>query len=251
MGSPPREKLKPDDETITKVSQSYYKMEDLNDVIYRVMADSRETAAHALIEDALTELTALVGDPDNRLRLLCLVALDDMQAASVNEDEKERLKIAKGGLDASFHSRIPVARDPIYETAFAIVEDALAALAELPVPARRVARTLAEHAEQARQEQARLPVYHALLPVHQRMVEEEEAAHQAELRAIEEAEERAYNEEVAAALRASEELVAEQARLAEELKKQERLAVEQPMDPAARRALALQAIERRKANKSE
>lgn len=190
-------------------------MEDRIDDLYRAMEASRETATSELLEDALRELTALAGDPDNRLRLLALVALDDMQSSSVNEDEKERLAIAKGGLEATLNSRTPVVRDPIYETTFSIVEDALA-------------------------EQARLPVYHALLPVHQRMVEEEEAAHQAELRAIEEAEERAYNEQVAAALRASEEE-------AEQVQKRQRLAVEQPMDPAARRALALQAIERRKA----
>jgi len=205
-------------------------MDDRIDDLYRAMDASRETASNELLEDALRELTTMAGDPDNRLRLLALVALDDMQAASVNEDEKERLAIAKGGLQSTLYSRIPVVRDPIYETTFAIVEDAIA-----------------EDAERAQQEHTRLPVYHALLSVHERMVEEEEAALQAELRAIEEAEERAFNEEVAAALRASEELVAEQARVAEELKKQERLAVEQPMDPAARRALALQAIERRKA----
>ena len=190
-------------------------MDDRIDDLYRAMDASRETASNELLEDALRELTALAGDPDNRLRLLALVALDDMQAASVTEDEKERLAIAKGGLQSTLYSRIPVVRDPIYETAFAIVEDALA-------------------------EDQELPVYHALLPVHQHMVEEEEAEHQAELRAIEEAEERAFNEEVAAALRASEELVAEQARIAEQAR-------QQPMDPAARRALVLQAIERRKA----
>lgn len=190
-------------------------MDDRIDDLYRAMDASRETASNELLEDALRELTTMAGDPDNRLRLLALVALDDMQAASVNEDEKERLAIAKGGLQSTLYSRIPVVRDSIYETTFAIVEDALA-------------------------EDQELPVYHALLPVHQRMVEEEEAEHQAELRAIEEAEERAFNEEVAAALRASEELVAEQARLAEQAR-------QQPIDPAARRALVLQAIERRKA----
>ena len=76
-------------------------MDDRIDDLYRAMDASRETASNELLEDALRELTALAGDPDNRLRLLALVALDDMQAASVTEDEKERLAIAKGGLQST------------------------------------------------------------------------------------------------------------------------------------------------------
>lgn len=167
---------------------------------------SRSTAEDELFEDAFVELTGLHGMPETRLRLLAVVALDDLQARCVNEDERERMGITKDALKEFIYSKIPISRDPIYEAAYSYVEDAVA---------------------------ADLVVYNKLLPLHERMVEEEE---EEAARAWEEFLEAERVEAQARAEAEAEERARAEAR--------ERL---NPTDPAKRRALVLEAYNRRKA----
>ncbi len=120
---------------------------------------SRSTAERDLVEDALLELTSLQGKPAARLRLLAVIALDDIQAHCVNADERERMEITKQALKEFIYSVIPLERDPMYEAAYSYIEDA-------------------DHAV--------LTVYRQLLPIHEHMVEEEETAAAVEWMAIQE-----------------------------------------------------------------
>jgi hypothetical protein len=172
---------------------------------------SRSTAEDELFEDAFIELTGLQGKPETRLRLLAVVALDDLQARCVNEDERERMGITKDALKEFIYSKIPISRDTIYEAAYGYIEDA-------PV--------------------VDLVVYNKLLPFHERMVEEEECEAQRLWAEFVEAERVQSQADAEAEAK-------ERAKAKAEAEARERLC---PMDPAARRALALEAYQRRKAN---
>jgi hypothetical protein len=171
---------------------------------------SHSTAEDELFEDAFMELTGLQGKPETRLRLLSVVALDDLQARCVNEDERERMGIVKDALEGLVYSKIPIGRDGIYEAAYSYVEDASV---------------------------ADLVVYNKLLPLHERMVEEEER--EAERMWAEFVETERAQAEAEAKARAEAE-----AKERAETEERERL---NPTDPAKRRALVLEAYSRRKA----
>jgi hypothetical protein len=171
---------------------------------------SHSTAEDELFEDAFMELTGLQGKPETRLRLLAVVALDDLQARCVNEDERERMGIVKDALEGLVYSSVPLGRDGIYEAAYSYVEDASV---------------------------ADLVVYNKLLPLHERMVEEEER--EAERMWAEFVEAERAQAEAEAKARAEAE-----AKERAEAEAKERL---NPTDPAKRRALVLEAYSRRKA----
>jgi hypothetical protein len=167
---------------------------------------SHSTAEDELFEDAYVELTGLHGKPETRLRLLAVVALDDLQARCVNEDERERMGITKDALKEFIYSKIPIGRDPIYEAAYSYVEDASV---------------------------ADLVVYNKLLPLHERIVEEEEQE------AVQ-----AWEEFLEAERAQAEAEAKERAKAKAEAEAKELL---NPTDPAKRRALVLEAYSRRKA----
>jgi hypothetical protein len=169
---------------------------------------SHSTAEDELLEDALLELTGLKGKPETRLRLLAVVALDDLQARCVNEGEREVMGIVKEALKGLIYSKIPIERDAVYEAAHEYMEDAAA---------------------------EDLTVYGKLLPVHERMVEEEEQEAAVEWAAIQE-----QLDALHASMKAKYEAEAE----AEAEAKAKPM---DPVDPVARRALVLEAYERRKA----
>jgi hypothetical protein len=185
-------------------------MEDQIDDLYEAMEQSRRSAEHDLVEDAMVELTGLQGKPAARQRLLAVIALDDLQAHCVNADERERMEVTKQALKEFIYSAIPLQRDPMYDAAYSYMEDA---------------------------EPAQLTVYCQLLPIHEQMVEEEEVAAAVEWAAIQE-----ELEQLQTSLKAQRAAEAE----AEAQAEAQRQAT-QPTDPATRRALALQAYERRKA----
>jgi hypothetical protein len=183
-------------------------MEDQIDDLYEAMEQSRRSAERDLVEDAMIELTGLQGKPATRLRLLAVIALDDIQAHCVNADERERMEITKQALKEFIYSAIPLGRDPIYEAAYSYVEDA---------------------------EPAQLTVYRQLFPIHEHMVEEEEVAAAVEWASIQ--------EQLEAQAKAEAEAKVAEAKAQEE---KERL---NPTDPAARRALFLEALAKRNAER--
>jgi hypothetical protein len=130
------------------------------DSIAHVISTSRIMAQEDLVEDAIIQLTALQGQPNVRLRMCALIGIDDLQSHTDNEGERERLGILKTALETGIYSKVPLDRDQIYEAALEYIEDA--------------------PAEQ-------LPVYTILLPIHQEMAAEEEAALEEEMRGIREA----------------------------------------------------------------
>ncbi len=180
------------------------------EVLETALGISHSTAEDELFEDAYMELTGLQGKPETRLRLLAVVALDDLQARCVNEDERERMGITKDALEGLIYSKIPIGRDPIYEAAYSYVEDAAV---------------------------ADLVVYNKLLPLHERMVEEEEREAERLWAEFVEAERAQAQAEAKARAEA-------EAKERVEAEAKERL---NPTDPAKRRALVLEAYNRRKA----
>ena len=181
--------------------------------INAALEQSRHSAERDLVEDAMVELVSLQGKPATRLRLLAVIALDDIQAHCINADERERIEVTKQALKEFIYSVIPLERDPMYDSAYSYLEDA---------------------------DPADLTVYRQLLPIHERMVEEEEVAAAVEWAAIQE-----ELEQLHASLKAERAAEAE----AEAKAEAERQATQAtpPMDPATRRALFLEGLAKRKA----